>query len=162
MNKLGISSVMLDTSFCIRLMDKNDPLHQNALDYYKYFITEKITMHISTVAVAEYAVGDDPSNLPLNNLQIETFDFLDGKTAGSFHKEISGDNSNIQGYNRRIIANDVKILAQIKTKKIDAIVSKDLNSLRKYINPLTSRSLLDVKFIDLNTPLNQALGQLFV
>jgi predicted nucleic acid-binding protein len=162
MNKLGIDSVMLDTSFCIRLMDKSDPLHQNALDYYKYFLTEKITMHISTIAVAEYAVGDDPANLPLNNLQIETFDFLDGETAGSFHKELSGNSNNIEGYNRRIIANDVKILAQIKTKKIDAVISKDLNSLRKYINPLTNRSLLDLKFIDLNIPLNQALGQLFV
>ena len=107
-------------------------------------------MHISTIAVAEYAVGDNPANLPLNNIQIETFDFLDGEAAGSFHKELIGDNSNIQGYNRRIIANDVKILAQIKTKKIDAVISKDLNSLRKYINPLTSRNFLDVKFIDLN------------
>jgi len=162
MNKLGIDSVMLDTSFCIRLMDKNDPLHQNAFDYFRYFITEKISMHISTIAVAEYAVGDDPANLPINNLQIETFDFLDGETAGNFHREIKGDSNKIEAYNRSIVVNDVKILAQIKTKKIHAIISKDLNSLKKYIMPLTNRNLLDVKFIDLNTPLNQALGQLFV
>ena len=86
MNKLGINSVMLDTSFCIRLMKQNDPLHQNALDYFKYFLSEKITLHVSTIVIAEYAVGDDPANLPLNNLQIETFDFLDGLTAGQFHK----------------------------------------------------------------------------
>ena len=86
MNKLGISSIMLDSSFCIRLMDKNDALHQNALDYYKFFLAEKISIHISTIVVAEYAVGDDPRNLPLSNLQIESFDFLDGATAGQFHK----------------------------------------------------------------------------
>ena len=86
MNKLGINSVMLDTSFCIRLMKQNDPLHQNALDYFKYFLSQKITLHVSTIVIAEYAVGDDPANLPLNNLQIETFDFLDGLTAGQFHK----------------------------------------------------------------------------
>jgi hypothetical protein len=77
-------------------MDKNDSLHQNALDYYKYFLTEKITMHISTIVVAEYAVGDDPSNLPLNNLQIESFDFMDGKVAGAFHKELKGISKNLR------------------------------------------------------------------
>ena len=152
---------MLDTSFCIRLMDKNDSLHSNALDYYKYFLAEKTTMHLSTIVVAEYAVVDDPSNLPLNNLQIEAFDFLDGKTAGSFHAHIKGNQTNIQGYSRRIIANDVKILAQIKNKNIEGIISKDLNSIKHYINPLTNSNLLQIKFVDLNIPLNTALGQLF-
>ena len=150
MNKLGINSVMLDTSFCIRLMDQADPLHQNALEYYKYFLTEKIYLHVSTIVIAEYAVGDDPANLPLNNLQIETFDFLDAVTAGQLHKEIKGNSQNIPEYNRRIIANDVKIFAQIKTKNIDAIISKDLNSIKQYYTPLTNLNLVNFKFIDLN------------
>ncbi len=161
MSKLGINSVMLDTSFCIRLMDKNDLLHPNALDYYKYFLTEKITMHISTIVVAEYAVADDPTNLPLNNLQIEAFDFIDAKTAGAFHREIRGNQANIEGYNRRIIANDVKILAQIQNKKIEGIISKDVNSVKKYITPLSNSNSLQVKFIDLNIPLSETLGRLF-
>jgi predicted nucleic acid-binding protein len=162
MNKLDINSVMLDTSFCIRLMDQADPLHQNALDYYKYFLTEKISLHVSTIVIAEYAVGDDPANLPLNNLQIETFDFLDAIAAGQFHKEIKGNSHNIPEYNRRIIANDVKIFAQIKTKNIDAIISKDVNSIKQYHTPLTNLNLVNFKFIDLTTPLNLTLGQLFV
>jgi hypothetical protein len=162
MNKFGINSIMLDTSFCIRLMKPSDPLHQNALDYFKYFISEKITLHVSTIVIAEYAVGDDPSNLPLNNLQIETFDFLDGITAGQFHKEIKGNSHIIPEFNRRIITNDVKIFAQIKTKNIEAIISKDVNSIKQYFTPLTNLNLINFKFIDLNTPLNQALGQLFV
>ena len=161
MSNLGINSIMLDTSFCIRLMDKNEDLHKNALDYFRYFLTEKITMHVSSIVIAEYAVGDDPANLPLNNLQIESFDFMDGKTAGLFHREIRGNKSNVQGYNRRIIANDVKILAQIQNKKIEGIISKDLNSVRQYITPLIDSTSLQVKFIDLNIPLTQALGQLF-
>jgi predicted nucleic acid-binding protein len=161
MNKPGINSVMLDTSFCIRLMNQNDPLHQNAIDYFKYFLSEKITLHVSTIVIAEYAVGDDPVNLPLNNLQIETFDFSDALTAGQFHKEIKGDNTNIADYNRRIITNDVKIFAQIKAKKIDAIISKDINSIKQYLTPLTNLNLVNFKFIDLNTLLSQSLGQLF-
>lgn len=162
MNKPGINSVMLDTSYCIRLMDNTDSLHANAIDYYKYFLQEKITIHISTIVIAEYAVVDDPNNLPLTNLQIEAFDYIDGKVAGNFHALIRGNKSNIAGFNRRIIANDVKILAQISNKQIESIISKDTKSISEYINPLSGKTSLQLKFIDLNIPLNQCLGQLFV
>lgn len=161
MNRLGIENIMLDTSFCIRLMDANDDLHAHALEYFKFFLQEKIIIHLSTIVVGEYAVGDDPQNLPLDNLQIETFDFRDAATAGIFHKELLGNKANITGYNRRIIANDVKILAQIKNRQIQAIVSKDVESLSKYVNPLINSNLLSVRFIDMNKWLNEQLGELF-
>ena len=161
MNKLGIESVMLDTSFCIRLMDANDKLHINALEYFRYFLQEKIVIHLSTVAVAEYAVGDSPEHLPLNNLQIESFDFRDAATSGHFHRELMGLKENIVGYSRRIVANDVKMLAQIKNRNIAAIISKDLESLAKYVNPLKNLKLLNLRFIDVNTRLNEQLGELF-
>lgn len=161
MNRLGIESVMLDTSFCIRLMDANDNLHSNALEYFKFFLQEKIIIHLSTIVVAEYSVGDDPQNLPLDNLQIETFDFRDAATAGIFHKELMGNKTNVAGYNRRIIANDVKILAQIKNREIQAIISKDVESLAKYVDPLKNSNLLNVRFIDMNKRLNEQLGELF-
>ena len=161
MNRLGIESIMLDTSFCIRLMDANDNLHSHALEYFKFFLQEKIIIHLSTIVAAEYAVGDDPRNLPLDNLQIETFDFRDAATAGLFHKELMGNKTNIAGYNRRIIANDVKILAQIKNREIPAIISKDVASVTKYINPLVNSNFLSLKFIDLNKRLNEELGELF-
>jgi predicted nucleic acid-binding protein len=160
-NKLGINSIMLDTSFCIRLMDEQDALHSNALAYFKYFLTERITIHLSTIAVAEYAVGDDSSNLPIDKLQLESFDFRDATTAGLFHKELIGNKHNVEGYNRRIIANDIKILAQLKNRSIEAIITKDVASFSKYVQPLIDASLLNARFIDLNVPLNQALGELF-
>ena len=161
MNRLGIESIMLDTSFCIRLMDANDSLHTNALEYFKFFLQEKIVIHLSTIVAAEYAVGDDPQHLPLGNLQIETFDFRDAATAGLFHKELMGNETNVAGYNRRIIANDVKILAQIKNRAIQAIISKDIESITKYVNPLKNSSLLSLRFIDLNKRLSEVLGELF-
>jgi predicted nucleic acid-binding protein len=162
MDSLGIKSVMLDTSYCIRLMDNTDPLHQHALDYFKYFLNEKISMHVSTIAVAEYAVGDDPRNLPLDKIRLESFDFRDAETAGLFHKTVKGNQSNIANYNRRIITNDVKIIAQVRTKSIDAIISKDIASLKSFIQPLSGAGLLNVQFLDLNVPLNAVLGQLFI
>lgn len=118
-------------------------------------------MHISTIAVAEYAVGDDPQNLPLNTLQIEAFDFLDAKEAGNFHKFLKGTQANIEGYNRRIIVNDLKIFSQLKTKKLDAIISADADSARKYINPLAAGGILTVKFLDLNVKMQDVRGVLF-
>ncbi len=152
---------MLDTSYCIRLMDESDLLHQNALDYFRYFSSEKITIHISTVAIAEYGVLDDVNNLPLDYLQIESFDFRDAETAGKFHNQVIGKKQNIDGYNRRIIANDIKIFAQTHTKQIDAIITKDIESYSRYVKPLTNAGLLQIKFLDLNIPLNTALGELF-
>lgn len=161
MNKMGINSIMLDTSFCIRLMDDQDYLHQNALSYFKYFLTEKITIHLSTIAVAEYAVGDDPANLPIDKIQIEAFDFRDAATAGLLHNKLIGQKTNIVGYNRRIIANDVKILAQLKIRSVDAIITKDVASFSKFVKPLMDAGLLNVSFFDLNIPPNQVLGELF-
>jgi hypothetical protein len=142
-------------------MDENDALHTNALDYFRHFLTEKITIHLSTIAVAEYAVGDDPANLPLDNLQIEAFDFRDGETAGRFHKAIKEKKTSIPAYNRSIITNDVKMLAQAHTRKIDAIISKDAKSYKDYVKPLTDLHLTQIKFFDLNDSLNALLGQLF-
>lgn len=139
----------------------SDNLHANALEYFRYFLQEKITIHLSTIVVAEYAVGDDPQNLPVNYLQIETFDFKDAATAGLFHAELKGKRNNITGYNRRIIANDVKILAQIKNRQIEAIISKDVQSYSEYVSPLLNSNLLNVKFIDLNKKLNEILGELY-
>lgn len=41
MSKLGIESIMLDTPFCIRLMDANDNLHTHALEYFRFFCRKK-------------------------------------------------------------------------------------------------------------------------
>lgn len=161
MNKLGVKSVMLDTSFCIRLMDNQDALHGNAIAYFRYFLSEKITIHLSTIAVAEYAVGDDPVNLPLDKLQLEAFDFRDAAAAGFLHTTLMGQKMNVEGYNRRIIANDIKILAQLKTRSIASIITKDVASFSKFFKPLTDVGLLDVVFLNLNISPNQALGELF-
>jgi len=74
---------------------------------------------------------------------------------------LKGNKTNIAGYNRRIIANDVKILAQIKSREIGAIISKDVESITKYVNPLINSNLLNVRFIDMNKRLNEQLGELF-
>ena len=81
-------SVLLDTSFFIRLLNSEDPLHENAKGYYKYFLEEEIKMKISTISIAEYCVKGDITDLPLKNLMILPFNYDHGQKAGAFAKTI--------------------------------------------------------------------------
>lgn len=161
MDNLPVKSIMLDTSFLIRLMDEEDPLHSSALEYFRHFLDFKISIHVSTIAIAEYTVGDDYKNLPSEYFQVESFDFRDGITAGFLHKQLYGIKSSIPGYQRRIIANDIKILAQLQTKNIDGLISSDSESYKKYIDPLIAQGHLSMRFYDLRQTLSQTLGRLF-
>jgi predicted nucleic acid-binding protein len=79
-----MDSILVDTSFCIRLLKSNDDLHQNAKDYFKYFLEKKIEIYLSSIVIAEYSVKDDPANLPLEFVKIMPFDFLMVKQQESF------------------------------------------------------------------------------
>lgn len=48
--------VLLDTSFFIRLLNEEDPLHENAFGYFRYFLEHDFVIKISTIAIAEYCV----------------------------------------------------------------------------------------------------------
>ena len=43
------NSVLLDTSLFIRLLNEEDPLHENALGYFKYFLEHDFVIKISRV-----------------------------------------------------------------------------------------------------------------
>jgi predicted nucleic acid-binding protein len=66
-------SVLLDTSFFIRLLNDEDPLHQNALGYYKYYLENEIPLKLSTISIAEYCVKGSMEDLPLKNVQVIPF-----------------------------------------------------------------------------------------
>ena len=67
-------SVLLDTSFFIRLLNSDDFLHTNAKDYFKYFLENEILLKVSTISIAEYCVKGRIDELPLRNLEIISFD----------------------------------------------------------------------------------------
>lgn len=66
-------SVLLDTSFFIRLLNDTDPLHINAKAYFKYFLENDIILKVSTISIAEYCVRGSLDDLPLKNIQIIPF-----------------------------------------------------------------------------------------
>ena len=110
-------SVFCDTSFFIRLLDKNDPLHGNARGYFRYFTENGFPLLISTIAIAEYCVRGKIIDLPLRNLQIVPFNLDHALRTGEFAKVIFKNRSNLDLNQRRIIPNDTKLFAQADTEK---------------------------------------------
>lgn len=152
----------LDNSFCIRLLKSDDQYHQNAKDYFEYFLENGIEMYLSTIVVSEYAVGDDPDNLlSLNAFRLLEFDYADAKTAGGFFLELKGNEALRESEIRKVIINDIKLFAQIHNRKIEAYITKDRKSLGKMIEPLGKSHNLNFDFIDLTIPLSDKLGRLF-
>lgn len=146
-------SVLLDTSFFIRLLNPSDKLHSNALNYYKYFLTESITLKVSTISIAEYCVDE----LSLKTLQILPFNLDHAVRTGEFAAVLFRENSiSIERIHpRAIIPNDSKLFAQAYTdKSVTHFVTSNKRS-------ATTFSILkrEVKprfdLLDISTPYNE-------
>jgi predicted nucleic acid-binding protein len=154
-------SVLLDTSFCIRLLKKDEPLHQNAIEYFQYFLEQKIELYISTIAIAEYSVKDDPANLPLKMMKIIPFDFFDGKTAGEFHSILLEQKNKTVDIDRNVVKDDCKLIAQIFNRKIEGYITKDRKSFGQIIKPITEIRGFFIELIDFSFSLKEYKGELF-
>lgn len=158
----GIESVLLDSSFWIRLLKSDADFHQNTVDYFEYFLENGIEMYLSTIVVSEYAVGDNPDNLlSLNSFRLLEFDYADAKFAGQFLATLRSLGKFGDFGDRKVVINDIKLFSQIHNRNIDAFVTKDRKSLTKMIEPLSDSHNLNFEFIDLSIPLNDKLGRLF-
>jgi predicted nucleic acid-binding protein len=158
-----IHSVLLDTSFFVRLLNENDTLHKKALEYYKYFLRNDIVMKISTISIAEFCVRDSLENLPLDNLQILPFNLEHAKITGLFAKTIF-EQKNITNADirpRSIIPNDSKLFAQAHIdKSIQHYITSDSES-NKTVNLLNNEVKISFIFVDINNPVNEVFGNLF-
>ncbi|WP_339659550.1 hypothetical protein [uncultured Polaribacter sp.] len=158
----GIKSVLLDCSFCIRLLKRDDEFHENCVEYFKYFTDNHIEMYLSTIVVSEYSVGDDAENLlSLNSFRLLEFDYLDAKFSGQFLALLKDIGKFGDFGERKVVINDIKLFAQIYNREIDAYITKDRKSFKKMIEPLKDEFNLKFEVIDLTIPLSSRLGLLF-
>ncbi len=150
-------SVLLDTSFFIRLLNDEDPIHKNAVGYYKYFLENEIVLKVSTITIAEYCVLGKIEDLPLKNIQILAFNLKEAEKTGEFARIIFKENkfSEESLYPRAIIPNDSKLFAQADLDKTinyfvtsDARSKKTLALLKRGANPKFEIISIDVPFTE--------------
>ena len=152
------NSVLCDTSFFIRLLDRSDPLHHNARGYFKYFIEKEYSLLISTIAIAEYCIVGDLHELPLRNLQIIPFNLDHAKRTADFARVVFQNKGKLKIRERNIIPNDTKLFAQADlTKGSCFYLSSDTESFKIY-NLLRQELNLKFQFIDLTTPYGDTFG----
>ncbi|MEA5405382.1 PIN domain-containing protein [Arcicella sp. DC2W] len=156
-------SVLLDTSFFIRLLNDEDPLHINARGYFKYFLEQGVTLKVSTITIAEYCVKGSITDLPLNNIQILPFNLDHAKRTGEFARIVFNAQGKVKDNSispRTIIPNDSKLFAQADVdKSIHYFVTSDARSFAIY-NILRSEASPQFQIIDINTPFNEIFGKL--
>jgi predicted nucleic acid-binding protein len=157
----NMDSVLLDTSFLIRLVNSHDSLHKQVGTYYKYFIDNKIEMYLSAIAVAEYSAKDDLKNLPLKSFKIIPFDYFDGQKAGEFHAVLLKNKGKLAGIERNLIKDDCKLIAQIYNRKIAGFVTKDKRAFGQIIKPIQTLFPFNLEFIDIALTVSEWRGELF-
>jgi predicted nucleic acid-binding protein len=150
-------SILLDTSFFIRLLNDEDPLHTNAVGYFRYFLENDIILKVSTISIAEYCVLGNLEDLPLKNIQIVPFNLKEVEKTGQFANIIFAENkvSEEKLTPRAIIPNDSKLFAQADLdKSVTHFVTSDIRSkntlalLKKGTNPKFEIISIDVPFTE--------------
>ncbi|MHB1147313.1 MAG: type II toxin-antitoxin system VapC family toxin [Lutibacter sp.] len=153
-------SVLLDTSFFIRLLNDEDPLHKNAVGYFKYFLENEITLKVSTISIAEYCVLGKLDDLPLNNVQIVPFNMKEAERTGEFAKIIFIENkiSLEKLFPRAIIPNDSKLFAQADLdKSVSHFVTSDGRS-KNTLRLLKKGIIPKFDIIGIDVPYTQTFG----
>lgn len=154
--------VMLDTSFLIRLMKENDPLHNSALEYYQYLLEHGFILYVSTIALAEYCVKGKLSDIPFDNLRIVPFNLDHSSIAGAFASSLfKARNRGEYGPNNRlVIANDTKLFAQAARLNAVYFLTADTKS-EKAMNVLANTNQFEVKHLDIHKSVSEQFGTLF-
>ena len=138
--------VLLDTSFFIRLLNEEDPLHENAFGYFRYFLEHDFVIKISTIAIAEYCVRGDVSQRA-------------GKMIAEVYAEKKKRGATIAP--RAIVPNDTKMFAQANVEPdITFYGTADVECKKVYKMIESAEGKLSFKFIDITIPYNAFFGEL--
>lgn len=153
---------MLDTSFLIRLLKEDDPLHASAKAYYQYFLENNFVLCVSTVAVAEYCVKGELDHLPFECVRVVPFNLDHAEKAGGFARVLfqARDNGQFTPEQRLIIPNDTKIFAQAFSINALYFVTADTKS-SKAMDILANEKGFSVAHVDIHNPVSTFSGNLF-
>ncbi len=154
--------IFLDTSFLIRLLNREDPDHAHARAYFDRFRKDKASLLLSTIVMAEYGIGDEIDHLPFRHTQVIPFNSNHARRAAIFAKAAFAARRKgaVILEKRIVIPNDTKLMAQAQEEKADLFITRDDNCTSLH-NFLKSEMLVDFDLLDLRTPPATFFGELF-
>ena len=137
--------VSLDTSFLISFADPSRPNHAIAVEYFRHCLAQRIPMWISTVAAGEFEVKQPISDLPLQNFRIQPYNLPHAIRAAALLRSLNEGSAASADDTRRIIINDLKIIAQADEDQIAVILTEDANTLSRIATHLRQRNAGSVR-----------------
>lgn len=137
--------ISLDTSFLISFADPERPHHGVALEYFRHCLANRIPMWISTIAAGEFEVGQSITDLPLQTFRIQPYNLPHAIKAASLYNALKNEGGPDDG--RKIIINDLKILAQAEDDDIGVILTEDARTLSKIAAKLNSSAKLSTRVL---------------
>ena len=155
---MDVESVLLDTSFCIRLLNEKDPLHENVVGFYRHFLDAGYRLKLSTISVAEYCVRGALDELPLRNLEVLPFNLGHSVKAGEFARTVFENRGQLDLSNRLIIPNDNNIFAQAHSEnEITHFATSDVECM-KVFSLLQTMIDLDFEVMNIRESYSSVLG----
>jgi len=140
--------VSLDTSFLISFADPSRPRHAIAVDYFRHCHAQRIPMWISVIAAGEFEVKQPVSDLQLQYFRIQPYNLPHAIRAAALLRSLqAGTAQPAEHDTRKIIINDLKIIAQAEEEKIPVILTEDANTLSKIVARLRQANATSVRVL---------------
>jgi predicted nucleic acid-binding protein len=153
--------ISLDTSFVIRLLTKQFPLHDNAVEWYDELLERGHVLVVPVDVIGEYVVGGSKDDLPFRDFRLLPYNLEEALLAGKcakhlFDKRRQGELTVSQ---RKVIPNDVKIFATAQVAGANAILTADEES--KTIHAaLREAELISFDWWYVGNPIGDYIGEL--
>lgn len=126
------AAFLLDTSFLITLVDDRRQHHAVARAYFEQALQQGVPMHVSTIALSEFAIRQPITDLPLQCLLIVPFNVSHAALAGRLAAELLP--SRDAGDDRTATRADLQLIAQASVEHIPYVLTEDRKTLSKYID----------------------------
>jgi len=137
-----MNSVLLDTTYLISLVDDTRANHQQAKDFFKYFVENKYAMILSSIATCEFCARQPLTDLPLSNFKLLPFNISDSHHLRTLFVEYV--THRITGENRVSVKDDFKLISQASYNQIDYLITEDFNFFNRMLD-LNSKTVLRTK-----------------
>ncbi len=153
---------MLDTSFLIRLLKEDEPLHSSAKTYFQFLLENRFVLFVSTVAVAEYCVHGCLDEIPFECVRIVPFNLDHAEIAGNYAGVLyqAKNKGQYSPEQRIVIPNDTKLFAQATSVGALYFVTADSRA-SKAMSILSKESGFTVTHVDIKDPISTFSGTLF-